>query len=320
MRLSVASSALAAALVLTPVAAGHAPAWGQDFSITNQMEPANPAHRDLMRQLQAWWDSHAYYPRHASNRDQGGTVEVQLAILPNGNVWTVDVVETSGSPSLDAAGEAVFRGAVVRPFPEGEPEADINISLHYVLAHRHDQPVPANYTPAPSRGAFTIMNDPVKSPILDTMLQRTCTGTMTLGGIPNHPAFGVHSWAQAIFFHKPDGTPWVKFWERGHQSLSPVTELGKMVTWTGRQEHKDRDSDQWLQYTVWPDGDNHLSGAIGSRIIRGGVASNGNLAGNTVDLTCATEVQPTVTWNDWIAEQNKSAVISPLDLSRIDPP
>jgi hypothetical protein len=164
------------------------------------------------------------------------------------------------------------------------------------------------------------MNDPVKSPILDTMLQRTCTGTMTLGGIPNHPAFGVHSWAQAIFFHKPDGTPWVKFWERGHQSLSPVTELGKMVTWTGRQEHKDRDSDQWLQYTVWPDGDNHLSGAIGSRIIRGGVASNGNLAGNTVDLTCATEVQPTVTWNDWIAEQNKSAVISPLDLSRIDPP
>jgi TonB family protein len=320
MRLSVASSALAAALVLTPVAAGHAPAWGQDFSITNQMEPANPAHRDLMRQLQAWWDSHAYYPRHASNRDQGGTVEVQLAILPNGNVWTVDVVETSGSPSLDAAGEAVFRGAVVRPFPEGEPEADINISLHYVLAHRHDQPVPANYTPAPSRGAFTIMNDPVKSPILDTMLQRTCTGTMTLGGIPNHPAFGVHSWAQAIFFRKPDGTPWVKFWEKGQLSVSPVTEVGKMVTWTGPLYGAVKDA-SWHQYTVWPDGENHLSGAIGGRLLSGsGVAFNSYLAGNSVDLTCSTEALPTVTSNDWFINQNRNGAFSPLDLSSVDPP
>src|ERR1051325_4806559 len=73
MRSSVASSALATALVLTPVAAGYAPALCQDFSITNQVEPANPARRDLMRQLQAWWDAHAYYPRHASNNAEGGT-------------------------------------------------------------------------------------------------------------------------------------------------------------------------------------------------------------------------------------------------------
>jgi TonB family protein len=321
MRLSVASSALAAAFVLTPLAAGYTPALGQDFSITNQEEPANPGRRDLMRQLQAWWDTHAYYPRHASNRNEGGTVEVQLVILPDGRIWTIDVVGSSGSRSLDAAGESVFRGAVVRPFPDGEPKADMDISLHYVLAHQHDQPAAAGYTPVPSRRPFTITNDPVKSPILDTMLQRTCTGTITVGGIPNHPAFGVHSWARAIFFRKPDGTPWVKFWERGHQSLSPVTELGKMVTWTGRQEHKDRDTDSWLQYTLWPDGDNHLSGVIGGRLYStSGVAFNSNLAGNSVDLTCATEVLPTITWNDWIAEQNKSAAISPSDLSRIDPP
>jgi TonB family protein len=320
MRLSVASSALAAAFVLAPVAAGHAPAWCQDFSITNQVEPANPARRDLMRQLQAWWDSHAYYPRHASNNDEGGTVKVHLVILPDGRIWTVDRMGSSGSASIDSASETVFRGGFVRPFPEGEPKAELDISLHYVLAHRHDQPVPANYTPAPSRGPFTIMNDPIKSPILETMLQRTCTGTMTLGGIPNHPAFGVHSWAQAIFFRKPDGTPWVKFWERGHQSLAPVTEVGKMLTWTGRQEHH-RDDDRWLQYTVWPDGENHLSGAVGGRVVNmSGVASNTNLPGNSVDLTCETEVQPTVTWNDWIAEQNKSSVVSPLDISSVDPP
>ena len=75
MRSSVALSAFAAAFVLTPVAAGYAPALCQDFSITNQVEPANAGHRDVMRQLQAWWDAHAYYPRHASNSDEGGTAK-----------------------------------------------------------------------------------------------------------------------------------------------------------------------------------------------------------------------------------------------------
>ena len=97
MRLSVASSVLAAAFVLTPVAAGYAPALCQDFSITNQVEPASPVRRDLMRQLQAWWDAHAYYPRHASNSDEGGTVKVHLVILPGGKIWMVDVAESSGS-------------------------------------------------------------------------------------------------------------------------------------------------------------------------------------------------------------------------------
>jgi TonB family protein len=304
MRLSVASSALAAAFVLTPVAAGYAPALCQDFSITNQVEPANAVRRDLRRQLQAWWDVHAYYPRHASNNDEGGTVKVHLVILPDGRIWTFNVVESSGSRSLDAAGSAVFRGGAVRPFPAGEPQADIDISLHYVLAHRHDQPVAAGYTPVLSKSPFTIMNDPVKSPILDTMLQRTCTGTIVRNGITNHPGYGMRVWAQAIFFRKPDGTPWVKFYEGGYLSLSPVTEVGKMVQWTGRAEHRGaaRDGVDWVQYTAWPDGDNHLSGAIGSKVIdNSGVAYNSN-TGGPVDLTCATEILPAITWNDWFAK------------------
>jgi TonB family protein len=322
MRSSVASSALAAAFVLTPVAAGYAPALCQDFSITNQVEPTNAGRRDLMRQLQAWWDAHAYYPRHASNSDEGGTVKVHLVIRPDGRIWMVNVVESSGSRSLDTAGDSVFRGGFVRSFgTEGEPNADIDISLHYVLAHRHDQPVAAGYTPVLSKSAFTIMNDPVKSPVLETMLQRVCTGTLVLGGVPNHPWYGVHYSAQAIFFRKPDGTPWVKLYERGYPSLSPVTQVGKMVTWTGRQEYINVGKEtaaRWLQYTVWPDGDNHLSGAVGSRIFNSlGVAYNNNMAGNYVDLTCATEVLPTVTWNDWLAQ---SLVTSPVDLSSSDPP
>src|SRR5580698_11575902 len=117
MRLSIASSVLAAAFVLTPVAAGYTPALCQDFSITNPSETGNPARRDLMRQLQAWWELHAYYPRHASNNDEGGTVKLHLEILPDGRIWTINLVESSGSRSLDAAGVAVFRDVFARPFP-----------------------------------------------------------------------------------------------------------------------------------------------------------------------------------------------------------
>ena len=322
MRLSVASSALSVAFMLTPAAAGYAPALCQDFSITNQVEPANGARRDLMRQLQAWWDAHAYYPRHASNNDEGGTIKVHLVIHPDGKIWTINMVESSGSRSLDTAGDSVFRGWSVRPFPEGEPSAEMDISLHYVLAHRHDEPVGAGYTPVSTKGPFTITNDPVKSPVLDTMLQRTCAGTIVLGGIPNHPVFGVHYPAQAIFFRKPDGTPWVKFYEMGYPVLSPVTQVGKMVTWTGGQLHIGGGNGApwvvWLQYTVWADGDDHLKGIIGTRKYNQiGVAYNANLAGNSVDLTCATQALPTVTWNDWFAQ---SRVQAPVDLAPSDPP
>jgi TonB family protein len=285
MRLLVASSALAASFILTPVAAGYAPALCQDFSITNQVEPANAGHRDLMRQLQAWWNLHAYYPRHASNSDEGGTVKVHLVIRSDGRLWTVNVVESSGSRSLDAAGSLVFRDVFVRPFPEGEPNVDIDISLHYVLAHRHDQPVAVGYTPVLSKSPFTIMNDPVTSPILETMLQRNCTGTVKFGGIRNRPMYGLPYAARATFFRKPDGTPWVKFDKGGHPSLSPVTEVGKMVQWTG-QEERPCGNCAWYfpQYTAWLDGDNHLSGAIGSSHIDNfGVPYNQN--GGTVDLT-----------------------------------
>jgi hypothetical protein len=94
-----------------------------------------------------------------------------------------------------------------------------------------------------------------------------------------------------------------------------------MVTWTGRQEAFGPaigGSSFWLQYTVWSDSDNHLSGVIGTRMVNNtGIVFNRNLAGNTVELTCATQVLPTVTWNDYLAQ---SIVQSPVALSSVDPP
>ena len=171
------------------------------------------------------------------------------------------MVENSGSRSLDAAGTAASQGGFIRPFPAGTPDADIELSLHYVLAHRHDQPATAGYTPVSGKRPFTITNDPVKSPILDTLLQRTCTGTVVQQGIRNHPWYGTRHWAQAVFFRKPDGTPWIKFYEDGYPTLAPVVEIGKLVQWTGREEHLRGGASRFTTYSVWPDGDNNLNGS-----------------------------------------------------------
>jgi TonB family protein len=298
MRLSVASVTLAAAFGLMPVAAGYAPAFSQDFSITNQEAPADASRRDLMRQLQAWWNIHGYYPTHASNSDEGGTVKVRMEVLPDGRIWAVKVVESSGSSSLDAAATGAFHGGFVRPFPDGVPEAELEISLHYVLAHRHDQPVAAGYTQLASTRPFTIMNDPVKSPILETMMQRTCSGTVVKEGIRNHPWYGGRHSVRAVFFRKPDdGTPWVKFYDGGEPLLAPVNEVGKMVQWTGKTESPRGMMRFQYQYTVWSDGDSKLSGNIEAYFYGNG--PEGINTGGTVDLTCASEVVPPITWSAW---------------------
>lgn len=307
MRLPLFSAAFAVALA--PVFIAHAPALAQDFSITNPVGPPDAGLRDVMRQLQAWWDVHAYYPRRASQNDEGGIAKIQLMIRSDGNISVVNVLESSGSRAIDAAALFVFRGGFVRPFPPGTPDASIEISLHYVLAHRRDQPVTAGYASVPSKAPFMIANDPVKSPILETMLQRTCNGTVVKEGIRNHPMYGGRYSAQAIFFRKPDGTPWVRFYEGGEVLIAPVTEAGKMVQWTGRSENPRRDVSFYYQYTVWPDGDNNLSGNIEAYFYTG--TAHGMNTGGTVDFTCAAETVPAITWNALLVKTYQAPPVDP---------
>ena len=307
MRVPVASASLAAFFILTPVAIGYAPALSQDFSITNPEAAPNAGRSDVLRQLQAWWDVHAYYPRHASNHNEDGTVKLHLVINPDGNISMADVVDGSGSDALDTAASFTFTGAYVRPFPAGAPGADIDIVLHYVLTHRHNQMSAAGYTPGLSKSPFTITNDPLKSPILDTMLQKTCTGTVVKQGIRNHPSYGERDWAQAIFFRRPDGKPWVKFYESGFPILAPVTEIGKVVQWTGREERLPRNVSRFTQYSVWPEGDNILSGSINIVYPTPSPEALQDLnRGGTVDFTCATETVPAVTWSAWSVTPGQS--------------
>jgi TonB family protein len=304
MRALVASAALGAAFVLMPAAAGYTPAWSQDFSITNPEVPADGSRRDLMRQLQAWWDVHGYYPRYASRNDEGGTVNVYLDILRDGRIGSVRVVGNSGSQSLDAAALKAFTGGFVRPLPEAVPQTGLDISLHYVLARRHDQPVPADYKPVPSKTPFTISNDPVTSPILEKMLQKTCAGTIVINAIRNHPWYGIRYYGSTlVFFRKPDGTPWVKFSEGGRLAFSQVVEVGKLVSWTGPASSMVVDAQKLqvsMHYTAWLDGDNKLNGCF-SRDDSWHTNSGCESTIGILEFSCAEEVVPQIEWSSWYA-------------------
>lgn len=86
-----------------------------------------------MGKLKQWWDLHSYYPKEASQTNEGGNVKVHIVIAPDGQVKLVEVVQSSGLSVLDAAAIAVFRNARLPPFPPGTPvqPADVVVMLHY---------------------------------------------------------------------------------------------------------------------------------------------------------------------------------------------
>ncbi len=86
-----------------------------------------------MGKLKQWWDQHSFYPKEASQTNEGGNVKVRIVITADGQVTSIDVVQGSGSSVLDAAAVAVFRNARLPPFPPGMPAqpADVVVTLHY---------------------------------------------------------------------------------------------------------------------------------------------------------------------------------------------
>ena len=243
MRSFVASAILTGAVVLAPVMGGYAPALSQDFSITNQQA----AGTEWIRKLQAWWDVHAYYPPDALAKNESGTVKVHLTIHPDGEVWTDELVEGSGSRSLDQAGLYAFHGAHLPPFPPGTPtpQAEVNLTLHFVLAHR------------PPNSAFTMGNDPVEGTVVDTYLERSCSGYTKALWSWQQTKYD-HIWIQTTWYRRPDGTKWVKFYYNGTGPiLLPVTELGKSAQFTTPPQGFEA---TYAYFAVWPNGANSLSG------------------------------------------------------------
>jgi protein TonB len=86
-----------------------------------------------MGKLKQWWDEHSFYPKEASQTNEGGSLKVRIVIAADGQVTSTEVVQSSGSSVLDTAALAVFRNAHLPPFPAGTPPqpADVVVTLHY---------------------------------------------------------------------------------------------------------------------------------------------------------------------------------------------
>ncbi|MGH7119014.1 MAG: energy transducer TonB [Acetobacteraceae bacterium] len=104
-------------------------AFAPDFAIEGKIGP------DWRAELTRWVDQRKYYPYSAIEMGQQGSVEIRLVIDKSGKVAAVSLLQTSGSPFLDAAWLGLFRGATVPSFPPGTTANRITIraTMHYIL-------------------------------------------------------------------------------------------------------------------------------------------------------------------------------------------
>jgi hypothetical protein len=118
-------------------------------------------------------------------------------------------------------------------------------------------PVVAGIAPALSRSPFTVTNDPVPATVVDSMVQKTCSGTVVQ---PWPGPEGGYFQVEAVLYRMPDGRAWIKFYWAGKGPLDiPTVELSVSAQWNTPTVSRNLNS--WTtHYAAWPDGDNHLAG------------------------------------------------------------
>ena len=232
---------------------------------------------DWIRQLQAWWDRHAFFPGEAASKGLSGTVKVQLIVLPDGEVSTIHVIQGAGTKQIDNAAYVAFRGAHLHPFPPGTPapQADVTITLHYVLT---TGPAAAA---AAVKHPFTVTNKPVEGTVVATLPshERTCTGRLVLDSPGEIDSIrGSRGYIQAVFYRAPDGKPRVKVTTSFGVIDVAVSESDGSAAWQGPLERKTAYEMSMKHFYIWPAGPDHATGSLTN--------SFNPQADGTVDLTC----------------------------------
>ena len=232
------------------------PTEGPEASVRVEGADLGP---DWIKQLQAWWDLHAFYPGEAVQKSVSGTVEVHFVVRPDGEVTTIHVEGGSGSKFLNNAAYVAFRDAHLHPFPPGTPapKADVYVTLHYVLTQGQD-------VAALAKRPFTVTNKPVQATAAATMQQKICSGVLVLDS-----AFGEldswrgrRQWAKAVFYRTPEGKPRLKFSTNYVGSVDvAVSEYDGSAGWMGPQEKKGGTYVQ-LRFALWPAGPDHVGGSV----------------------------------------------------------
>jgi protein TonB len=79
--------------------------------------------------LARWFATHKSYPESARNRGEEGEAVLRFRVDRGGRVLGYSLVKGTGYPDLDAAVEAMMRGAVLPPFPADMAANDIEVSV-----------------------------------------------------------------------------------------------------------------------------------------------------------------------------------------------
>lgn len=99
--------------------------------------PAPPAETssEWRNALSAWLQAHKAYPNAARSRSEEGTVVLRFMVGRDGEVLGVTVVRGSGSDTLDAAAQAIFRNAHVPAFTADmtQTQTMVTVPIHYRL-------------------------------------------------------------------------------------------------------------------------------------------------------------------------------------------
>ncbi len=82
-----------------------------------------------------WLQAHRTYPPAAQRRGEQGAALVRLTVGRDGRVRTFTLMQSTGSPRLDAAVETLFGNAELPPFPPSmtQPQAVIDVPIRYRL-------------------------------------------------------------------------------------------------------------------------------------------------------------------------------------------
>lgn len=93
---------------------------------------------DWLRALHEWWNRHGYYPRQAAAEGEDGSTRVRLRVERSGRVEEAELEMRSGSQWLDMGSLAIFRNAMLPPFPPSTPqnEVTLHVTLNFILLHR----------------------------------------------------------------------------------------------------------------------------------------------------------------------------------------
>jgi len=86
----------------------------------------SPGYRSL---LSAWLESHKRYPESARARGEEGRAVLRFRVDRSGRVLNYALAASTGFADLDAAIDAMMRGATLPPFPADMAASDVEVSV-----------------------------------------------------------------------------------------------------------------------------------------------------------------------------------------------